>query len=180
MVLLIDALAAAISCAVVVLNARTAVRVETRASLATVESLVADTIRLSDTAPPDTLLQTLDVRFQALRHVRVTVLDAEGNRWLGTAGQGLWRLTDAHVTHFALPAGQNPVALGYAPSQQGLVGGTAAGRLLQLTPTLPTPPKATMRLPLLRPPPRRRRRARLVLPSPPLPLQQHRRLSPSL
>ncbi len=79
-VLLIDALAAAISCGVVVFNARNAVRVETRASLATVESLVADTIRLSDTAPPDTLLQTLDVRFQALRHVRVAVLDPEGHR----------------------------------------------------------------------------------------------------
>ncbi|MCJ2051115.1 ATP-binding protein [Methylobacterium sp. J-070] len=77
-VLLIDALAALISCGVVVLNARSAVRVETRASLATVESLVADTIRLSDAASPDTLLQTLDLRFQALRHVRVAVLDADG------------------------------------------------------------------------------------------------------
>ena len=67
-VLLIDALAALISCGVIVLNARTAVRVETRASLATVESLVADTIRLSDTSNPDTLLQTLDLRFKVLRH----------------------------------------------------------------------------------------------------------------
>lgn len=79
-VLLIDALAAAISCGVVVLNARSAVRVETRASLATVESLVADTIRLSDTATPETLLQALDLRFRVLRHVRVAVLDAEGKR----------------------------------------------------------------------------------------------------
>ena len=54
-VLLIDALAALISCGVIVLNARNAVRVETRASLATVESLVADTIRLSDAASPDGL-----------------------------------------------------------------------------------------------------------------------------
>uniref|UniRef100_UPI0023428B6F LapD/MoxY N-terminal periplasmic domain-containing protein n=1 Tax=Methylobacterium sp. B34 TaxID=95563 RepID=UPI0023428B6F len=78
-VLLIDAFAAVISCAVIVLNARSAVRVETRASLATVESLVADTIRLSDTAAPDTLLQTLDLRFKVLRHVRVAVLDADGD-----------------------------------------------------------------------------------------------------
>ncbi len=79
-VLFIDALAALISCGVIVLNARTAVRVETRASLATVESLVADTIRLSDAGAPDTLLQTLDVRFKVLRHVRVAVLDADGDR----------------------------------------------------------------------------------------------------
>lgn len=79
-VLLIDAFAALISCAVIVLNARSAVRVETRASLATVESLVADTIRLSDTASPDTLLQTLDLRFKVLRHVRVAVLDADGDQ----------------------------------------------------------------------------------------------------
>jgi two-component system sensor histidine kinase UhpB len=79
-VLLIDALAALISCGVIVFNARTAVRIETRASLATVESLVADTIRLSDTASPDTVLQTLDLRFKVLRHVRVAVHDADGDR----------------------------------------------------------------------------------------------------
>ncbi|MDP4026073.1 histidine kinase [Methylobacterium sp. NEAU 140] len=79
-VLLIDAIAALVSCAVVVLNARSAVRVETRASLSTVESLVADTIRLSDSAPPDTLLQTLDLRFKVLRHVRVAVLEPDGDR----------------------------------------------------------------------------------------------------
>ena len=79
-VLFIDALAALISCGVIVLNARTAVRVETRASLATVESLVADTIRLSETTPPESLLQTLDLRFKVLRHVRVAVLDDAGAR----------------------------------------------------------------------------------------------------
>ncbi|MBE7197905.1 MAG: HAMP domain-containing protein [Parafilimonas terrae] len=84
-VLLIDALAAVVSCAVIVINARSAVRVETRASLATVESLVADTIRLAERAPPDSLLQTLDLRFRTLRHVRVAVLDAEGNH-VGATG----------------------------------------------------------------------------------------------
>ncbi len=79
-VLFIDALAALVCCAVIVLNARSAVRVETRASLDTVDSLVADTIRLSDTAMPDTLLQTLDIRFKVLRHVRVAVLDDGGER----------------------------------------------------------------------------------------------------
>ncbi|MGU3537432.1 ATP-binding protein [Methylobacterium sp. A54F] len=80
LVLLIDALAALVSCGVIVLNARTAVTVETRASLATVELLVADTIRLSDTASPEALLHTLDLRFQALRHVRVAVRDSEGRK----------------------------------------------------------------------------------------------------
>lgn len=79
-VLLIDALAALVSCGVIVINARNAVRVETRASLATVESLVADTIRLSDATPAESLLQTLDLRFKVLRHVRVAVLDNAGAR----------------------------------------------------------------------------------------------------
>ena len=33
----------------------------------------------SDTASPDTLLQTLDLRFKVLRHVRVAVRDADGD-----------------------------------------------------------------------------------------------------
>ncbi|KAB1078836.1 ATP-binding protein [Methylobacterium soli] len=77
-VLAIDVIAALVSCGVIVLNARAAVKVETRASLATVELLVADTIRLSQTASRESLLRTLDLRFQALRHVRVAVLDAGG------------------------------------------------------------------------------------------------------
>jgi two-component system sensor histidine kinase UhpB len=77
-VLAIDVVAALVSCGVIVINARTAVKVETRASLSTVESLVADTIRLLDAAPSERLLQTLDLRFQILRHVRVTVRDAAG------------------------------------------------------------------------------------------------------
>ncbi|WP_375462344.1 ATP-binding protein [uncultured Methylobacterium sp.] len=86
-VLAIDVLAAVISCGVIVLNARSAVKVETRASLATVESLVADTIRLLEAAPTDRLLQTLDLRFQVLRHVRVAVRDTDGS----TVGDGLGR-----------------------------------------------------------------------------------------
>lgn len=78
-VLAIDVIAALISCAVIVLNARNAVKVETRASLATVESLVADTVRLAQGASPEALLQTLDLRFQALRHVRVSVVDDDGD-----------------------------------------------------------------------------------------------------
>ncbi len=78
-VLAIDILAAIVSCGVIVLNARSAVTVETRASLATVEQLVADTIRLSQSTPPENVLRTLDLRFQTLRHVRVTVRDVGGH-----------------------------------------------------------------------------------------------------
>lgn len=77
-VLAIDALAAIVSCGIIVLNARSAVQVETRASLATVELLVADTIDPSQSSAPRSLLQTLDLRLRVLRHVRVAVLDAAG------------------------------------------------------------------------------------------------------
>ena len=79
-VLVIDAIAALVSCGVIILNARSAVQVEMHATLATVEPLVADTIQTLRTPSPESLLHTLDLRFQALRHVRVAVLDAEGRR----------------------------------------------------------------------------------------------------
>ena len=79
-VLAIDILAAIICCGVVVLNARSAVTVEMNATRATVEPLVADTIRMVRSPTPESLLHTLDLRFQALRHVRVAVLDAKGER----------------------------------------------------------------------------------------------------
>ncbi len=79
-VLAIDIVAALASCGVIVLTARSAVQVETVAGLATVEPLVADTIRSLRSPSPESVLHTLDLRFQALRHVRVTILDAEGKR----------------------------------------------------------------------------------------------------
>jgi len=78
LVIAIDVLAALLSCGVIVLNARSAVEVEMKAALANVELLVSDTIDLAQAASPDTLLQTLRLRVQGLRHVRVTVLDASG------------------------------------------------------------------------------------------------------
>lgn len=77
-VIVIDAVAALVSMGIVVLNARSAVTVETQASLASVELLAADTIGLSQAEPRESLLRTLDLRFQALRHVRVGLFDAEG------------------------------------------------------------------------------------------------------
>ncbi|MEN3211463.1 ATP-binding protein [Methylorubrum populi] len=79
-VLAIDIVAALASCGVIVLTARSAVKVEMAASLATVEPLVADTIRSLRNPNPESVLHSLDLRFQALRHVRVTILDAEGQR----------------------------------------------------------------------------------------------------
>lgn len=79
-VLAIDLIAAIVCCAVMVLNARSAVKVEMNATRATVEPLVADTIRMARNPSPETLLHTLDLRFQTLRHVRVAVFDAQGER----------------------------------------------------------------------------------------------------
>lgn len=79
-VLAIDVLAALVSCGVIVLNARSAVQVEMTAAQATVEPLVVDTIRTARSPGPESLLHTLDLRFQTLRHVRVAVLDAKGER----------------------------------------------------------------------------------------------------
>ncbi|MEH3120118.1 MAG: histidine kinase [Methylorubrum populi] len=79
-VLAIDIAAVLASCGVIVLTARSAVQVEMAASLSTVEPLVADTIRSLRSPSPESVLHTLDLRFQSLRHVRVTILDAEGRR----------------------------------------------------------------------------------------------------
>ena len=88
-VLAIDLFAALVSCGVIVLTARQAVQVEMAASLATVEPLVADTIRSLRSPSPESVLHTLDLRFQALRHVRVAILDADGRRvGFGPSEQG--------------------------------------------------------------------------------------------
>lgn len=79
-VVAIDVLAALVSCGIIVLNARSAVSVEMKASLATVELLVADTIEPSQAASPESLLRTLALRVQDLRHVRVALIDAEGRQ----------------------------------------------------------------------------------------------------
>ncbi|GJD52246.1 hypothetical protein OPKNFCMD_5009 [Methylobacterium crusticola] len=77
-VVLIDVLAAAVSGAVIVLKARTATQVETAASIAVAEPLVAETLQLLQDAPGAGLFQTLALRFRALRHVRVVLVDAAG------------------------------------------------------------------------------------------------------
>ncbi len=79
-VLAIDALAALFSCGLIVLNARHAVQVEMEASLATVEPLVVDTVRSLRSPSPDSVLHALELRFQTLRHVRVAIRDAAGER----------------------------------------------------------------------------------------------------
>ncbi|MGU3359900.1 ATP-binding protein [Methylobacterium sp. M6A4_1b] len=87
LVLAIDLLAALVSCAVIVLNARSAVEVEMQAAMTNVELLVSDTIDLAQSGPPAGILQTLNLRIHDLRHVRVTVLDAGGKVVTGGLGR---------------------------------------------------------------------------------------------
>nr|WP_280953905.1 ATP-binding protein [Methylobacterium terrae] len=77
-VVLINLVAAAISGVVIIHKARTATEVETAASMAVVEPLVAETLQALQDAPLSGLFRTLALRFQGLRHVRVTLLDATG------------------------------------------------------------------------------------------------------
>ena len=92
-VLAIDVVAAILSCGVIVVTARRAVQVEMKATRTTVEPLVSDTISLARDLTPDALLHALDLRFQVLRHVRVSIFDARGRR----AGYLLQhRRSDAH------------------------------------------------------------------------------------
>ncbi|MBY0259627.1 MAG: HAMP domain-containing protein [Methylobacterium sp.] len=95
LVLAIDVLAALVSCAVIVLNARSAVEVEMQAAMSNVELLVSDTIDLAQNEAPSGILQTLNLRIHDLRHVRVTVLDASGK----VVPSGFGRLRrDQHVS----------------------------------------------------------------------------------
>ncbi|ACL62261.1 ATP-binding protein [Methylobacterium nodulans] len=75
-VVLINLAAAAVSGAVIIVKARTATQVETAASMAVAEPLVAETLQMMQDAPVPGLFRVLTLRFQALRHVRVRLLDA--------------------------------------------------------------------------------------------------------
>ena len=70
--------------------------------------------------------------------------DAEGNFWLGTAGQGLWRLTDAHLSFAPMPgrltalAGRGAlIAAGTADGQLGRLLFTPTGLALRFWPEQP-------------------------------------------
>ncbi|MGY2052782.1 ATP-binding protein [Methylobacterium sp. JK268] len=73
---LIHLAAAAVSGAVIIVKARTATQVETAASIAVVEPLVAETLQMMPGTPTPGVFRVLGLRFQALRHVRVRLLDA--------------------------------------------------------------------------------------------------------
>ena len=62
---------------------------------------------LPDTAALSTWRQQFRLRLPASLSVSCVLTDREGTRWLGTAGQGLWRLTDPLVSRF--PVGVLPV-----------------------------------------------------------------------
>ncbi|MDU0369218.1 ATP-binding protein [Hymenobacter endophyticus] len=75
--------------------------------------------RFHPALPPDAVINAL-------------LRDAEGNFWLGTAGQGLWRLTDAHVALF--PSTIPFSAL--ADNGHGIItAGTATGELIRISTT---------------------------------------------
>ncbi|OWP62681.1 hypothetical protein CDA63_12975 [Hymenobacter amundsenii] len=61
--------------------------------------------------------------------ISAVLRDAEGAYWLATAGAGLWRLTDPHITLFATSKRLSALA-GNAPGS--IMAGTAAGQLLRI------------------------------------------------
>ncbi|WFT80175.1 histidine kinase [Methylobacterium sp. CB376] len=77
-VVVINLVAAAVSGAVIILKARTATQVETAASIAVVEPLVAETLQMMPDLPVAGVFRVLAARFETLRHVRVRLLDAGG------------------------------------------------------------------------------------------------------
>jgi signal transduction histidine kinase/CheY-like chemotaxis protein len=83
--------------------------------------------------------------------------DREGNAWLGTAGQGLWRHADRYLTHWPGPAGLVLAAPAAAPAwataagqYYALPGATQSGAALQALP-MGTVPGGTVRVVLARP-----------------------------
>ncbi|MEH3143853.1 MAG: histidine kinase [Methylobacterium frigidaeris] len=83
-VVLIQAVAALVSGAVIIVKARTATAVETAASIGVAEPLVNETVQVLQDAPVAGLFRTLDLRFRAQRHVRVVLTD-EGGAVVGDA-----------------------------------------------------------------------------------------------
>ncbi|MGY4310278.1 two-component system sensor histidine kinase UhpB [Bradyrhizobium sp. USDA 4369] len=77
-VLLIDCTAAALTTTVVILNARANTRREIVSSMQLADALTADTIRLLQFMPASVLLKSIDLHFQSVRHIRISVIDAEG------------------------------------------------------------------------------------------------------
>jgi two-component system, NarL family, sensor histidine kinase UhpB len=78
-VVLIEIVAALIAGGVTILKARTSTRVEIAASMNLAELLVNETIPLIDqNAPPEQALASLPLHLRFLRHVRISVKDAQG------------------------------------------------------------------------------------------------------
>ncbi|WP_244539351.1 ATP-binding protein [Methylobacterium sp. 174MFSha1.1] len=111
-VVLINLVAAAISGAVIIHKARTATEVETAASMAVVEPLVAETLQALQDAPLSGLFRTLALRFQGLRHVRVTLIDAASRPTEGgTPREGTRRAPRWFAQVIAPPAHRHEVPL---------------------------------------------------------------------
>ena len=95
-VVAIDCLAAALTGSVIVYKGRTATKIEIASSMQLADLLVTDTIRLMKDAPASLLLQTIDLHFQSVRHVRIAVTDATGQPVQATLSP------DSQAAHAAL------------------------------------------------------------------------------
>ncbi|WP_162303513.1 hybrid sensor histidine kinase/response regulator [Hymenobacter sediminis] len=84
-------------------------------------------------APPDTALApdngapTLQRVLPAGTTPQCVLTDREQNVWIGTAGQGLWRWSDRHVTFYPYPTGGNITTLA---SDGRAMGGRTGGQLV--------------------------------------------------
>jgi two-component system, NarL family, sensor histidine kinase UhpB len=78
MVLLIDCIAAILTTTVVILNARTNTKREIASSMQLAVVLVSDTIRLLEDTPTPVLLKSIDLHFQSVRHIKISVVDSLG------------------------------------------------------------------------------------------------------
>lgn len=78
-VLAIDCLAGALTGSVIIYKARAATQLEIASSMQLAALLVTDTIRLMNDAPASMLLQTIDLHFQSVRHVRIAVTDVDSH-----------------------------------------------------------------------------------------------------
>jgi two-component system, NarL family, sensor histidine kinase UhpB len=78
-VVAIEIVAAVLAGGVTIFKARTSTRVEIGASFQAAELLVKESLQLvSDELPPARILESLPLHLRFLRHVRLTVLDADG------------------------------------------------------------------------------------------------------
>nr|WP_242478915.1 hypothetical protein [Hymenobacter sp. CCM 8763] len=115
------------------------------ATVAEAGLLAAKGLPAPDTARLNQLRRRYQLALPADLVVTDVLRDTEGTYWLATAGQGLWRLTDPHVSLLPLPGLVSLVRRGPV-----LLAATRAGQVLQFNATGKSPqPVPLTPLPLL-------------------------------